>query len=59
MQAKARDRQEEIFKTRLDRICDEGHPLYILSRKIERSEFDKSFGDFIAKVKAGLRSRHD
>ena len=46
MQAKAWDRQEEIFKTRLDRICDEGHPLYILSRKIQWSEFDKSFGGF-------------
>lgn len=46
MQAKPRDKQEEIFKTRLDRICDEGHALRKLSRSIQWSEFDKSFGGF-------------
>jgi len=46
MQAKPRDRQEEIFKTRLDRICDASRPLYKLAAAIEWSEFDKSFGGF-------------
>lgn len=46
MQARPRDKQEEIFKTRLDRICDEGHALIKLSKTIQWSEFDKSFGGF-------------
>jgi len=46
MQAKARDRQQEIFKTRLGRICDEGHPLYKLAGIIAWSEFDQAFGGF-------------
>lgn len=46
MQAKPRDRQEELYKFRLDRICDEGNALCKLSRVIQWSEFDKAFGGF-------------
>ena len=53
MQAKPREmvRQEEIFRFRLDRICDETNALCKLSRVIQWSEFDKAFGGFYSEGK--------
>jgi len=44
MQAKPRDRQEELYQIRLDRICDENHSLCKLARMFQWSEFDEAFG---------------
>ena len=44
MQAKPRDRQGELYLVLLDFLCDESHPLVRLSKAINWSEFDQSFG---------------
>lgn len=44
MQAKARDPQQEMFKVRLDFLCDLKQPLSRLSQAIDWSEFDEAFG---------------
>jgi hypothetical protein len=44
MQAKARDRQGELYPVQLEFLCNETHPLYRLSHVIDWPEFDKAFG---------------
>lgn len=44
MQAKPRDPQQELFKVRLDFLCDLTQPLCRLSQAIEWSQFDEAFG---------------
>ncbi len=44
MQAKARDRQGELYSVQLDFLCNETHPLFRLSQVIEWPEFDQAFG---------------
>lgn len=44
MQAKARDRQGELYSVRLDFLCKERHPLVRLSKVIDWSHFDEAFG---------------
>ena len=44
MQAKARDRQGELYSVRLDFLCKESHPLVGLSKVINWSHFDQAFG---------------
>lgn len=46
MQAKARDRQGELYSVRLDFLCNEAHPFLRLSRVIDWPQFDQSFGGF-------------
>ena len=44
MQAKSRDRQGELYSARLDFLCNETHPLSRLSKVIDWSQFDQTFG---------------
>ena len=44
MQAKARDRQGELYTVRLDFLCSETHPFVNLSKVIVLAHFDHTFG---------------
>ena len=49
MQAKKRiQSQEELFKSRLDQILDQRHPLFRLAKAIDWGYFEKEFGKFYA-----------
>ena len=49
MQAKKREQsQEELFKSRLDQILDQRHPLFRLAKAIDWGYFEKEFGKFYA-----------
>lgn len=48
MQAKPRDTQGELYSVRLDFLCKETHPLARLSKVIEWSGFDETFGSLYA-----------
>ena len=44
MQAKPKDSQPMLFTAKLEQILNEQHPLYELSKTIDWTEFDNSFG---------------
>ena len=44
MQAKPRDRQQNLYEVQLEFLCDSSQPLMRLSRVIDWSHFDKTFG---------------
>jgi len=44
MQAKKRDDQGKLFRSRLELICNHNDPLYRLANTIEWSAFDEAFG---------------
>ena len=43
--------QENIFKSRLDQILNNKHPLFILAGKIDWNFFEREFGEFYAEGK--------
>ena len=44
MQAKPRDRQQNLYEVQLEFLCDSRQPLMRLSQMIDRSNFDETFG---------------
>lgn len=40
--------QENLFKSRLDQICDTHHPLFVLAGKIDWKYFEDEFGEYYA-----------
>jgi hypothetical protein len=44
MQAKPRDRQQNMYEVQLEFLCDSRQPLMRLSQMIDRSNFDETFG---------------
>ena len=45
MQAKPRDRQQNLYEVQLEFLCDSIHPLMRLSQVIDWSHFDERFGN--------------
>jgi len=47
MRAKTKiENQENLFKSRLDQILNNKHPLFVLAKQIDWDFFDKEFGEF-------------
>ncbi len=52
MKAKVQIRnQENMFKSRLDQILNNKHPLFILAGKIDWNFFEREFGEFYSEGK--------
>ncbi len=56
MQAKPRDRQQNLYEVQLLFLCDSSQPLMRLSQAIDWSHFDKTFGSLYSDVKVVLQN---
>jgi IS5 family transposase len=53
-----REPQIELLETRLERLCDHSHPLYVLANQIDWSVFDAEYGELYSdKGRPGLPTR--